>query len=180
MIALGRSFAKVEGWLTTTTGLRFRGIIMPAPEVVSAGEIVEHRLLLKTRPNEPVAAGMLITDPTGRPFLLGRDDTQLSEDTAISKTYRLFRMTGQYSWTRVVSTTDIVTNLPKRVNEQSLGPIYCAIEQYKRLDIDKGTYMAAETKTVITGSPVQFQDKIDTFIVRRITPVFGIYICETE
>jgi hypothetical protein len=178
--SLGRNFSAFEGWLNTTTGLRFRGIIMPASESVSGSQILENRLLLKTRPNEPVSEGMLVLDQAGRPFLLGRDDTQLSEGASIAKTYRMFRMTGQYSWQRAASGTDTVTGLAKRTGQTEMGPIYAAIEHLSNLDVDRGTHMTSVKYQVITSAAVQLQDQIDNHLVRRITQVFGIYVCETE
>ena len=178
--SLGRNFSAFESQLVTTTGRRFRGIIYPASDSVSTTQLVETRLLLRTRPNEPVYPGDLINDPAGRPFLVGRDDTQILLGGAISKTFRLYRCTGSYSWKRPSTFTDPVTNLQQRTGETELGPIWCAVEILSNLDIDRGTHQAAEKHHVITGSPIQLQDKIDTWIVRRVTQVFGIYVAETE
>jgi hypothetical protein len=178
--SLGRNFKRFEGWLTTTTGVRFRGCVLPASDTVAASSLLQNRLLLRTRPLEPVAVGALITDSTGRVFLLGEDDTQLDDGTAVAKTFRMFRMTVQASWKRLQTDTDPVTNLPQRNAFAEIGPLWCAIEILSSIDIDRGTHMAAEKRHVITGAAVQLQDKIDGNTVKRVTPTFGVYVAEIE
>lgn len=179
--SLSRNFGFFESWIKTMTGIRFRGVIQPeTSNNVAPNQTVENRLVLHTRRNEPVQEGMLIIDPAGRPFLIGRDDIQLSDNIQYGKTFRLFRMTGQYSWKRMVTTVDPVTQLPRRSSEQELGPIWAAIEKLSNLDFDRGTHMVAEQHQVITGAAVALGDKIDGLMVRRVTITFGISICETE
>jgi len=177
---LGRNFLRFESWITTIGGSRFRGSIAPAGDSVPGNALVEQRLLLRTRPNEPVVIGSVITDPLGRLFLVGRDDSQVATSFAVARTYRLFAMTYQASWKKLTTVIDPVTTLAQRSGFVEAGPIWCSIEILANMDVDKGTHMGAEKRRVITGSPIQLQDKVDGNIVRRVTPVFGIYIGEIE
>jgi hypothetical protein len=171
-----RYTGRAERWLTTIAGLRFRGSILPAVDSVSPTQLIETRLLLRTRPNEPIVEGTNVTDADGRVFLLGRDDVQHK----LAKTFRMFRMEKLATWERVTSTNDPVTNQPMRTGWQELGPIWCALEILSNLVDDRGSHMTAEKRHVVTGYPILLQDKVDGNIVRRVTPTFGIYVCEIE
>lgn len=177
---LARNMGRFEDWLTTTSGIRFRGVIMPAPDAVSANQIIETRLMLRVRSAEPVNEGLTVIDAAGRVFLMGRDDTQLDTNATIAKTYRLFRMVFNVSWQRAATVADPITQLPKRTAMTEIGPIWCAIEPMGALVTDLGTRMPAELRRVITGAPVQLHDTVNGRLVKRVIPVFGVTIAETE
>jgi hypothetical protein len=172
---LSPNIARFGTPLTTLDGRRFKGVLMPAKDSVPTNEFVGVRLLLRVRRDEPISGGVIIKDHQGRTLLLGEHDY-----VATAKTFRVFVMTGQYSWLRRGEMTDPVTGLKKAGAPIEQGPVWAALEILGSLSADGGTHMPTEKRRVITGAPVALGDQFDGKLVRRVTRIFSLWLLETE
>lgn len=176
MLTLQRVSKRFSTWFRTDTGTEIRGIIMPQKEgSVSASTFAEARFMLHVETREPVQAGMVIFDQYDRPFLVGTHDERRE-----SKVFKLFVMTDHVSWTRAEPQIDIVTGLPKSDEEVEKGPIWCAIEVFGREEVDRALHVGFDRSKVITGAPIQQNDKINGRMVRRLFNTFGVWIGEIQ
>lgn len=181
MRTLDRTLARSLTWLTTLSGTRFRGSILPASEgALPTDTFAEPRLIMRVRRDEPVKAADVVTDGWGRKFLVGDHDLHFIGDHRAFRAHKLFRMTHQLSWKRLQTTIDPVTGQARGSGEIELGPIWCAHEVYGREQADFGLRVLEDRTRVITGAEIALNDKIGDATVRRLTHIFGVWIAETQ
>lgn len=154
--------------------------MLPATDTVGATAFLNPRLLLRVRAKETILAGMIIVDPAGRKFLVGDHDATIDDGWSIARSHALFQMTDSVLWQRNGVGADPVTNLPTDTGPVTVGTIWCAIEHMGAMLADIGTRMFVEKRRVITGSPVKTHDLVDGTLVKRVTPIYGIYVAEIE
>jgi hypothetical protein len=181
MKTLDRTLARSQTWLTTLTGTRFRGSIMPASEgALPTDTFAEARLVLRVRRDEPVKAADVIIDGWDRKYLVAEHDQHFVAGKRADRVFKLFRMTDLLSWKRLETTKDPVTGQARGSSEKELGPIWCALETYGREQPDYGLRVSEDRQRIITGYPIQLNDKIHDATVRRLTSIFGIWVAEVQ
>lgn len=177
-----RSFAGVGDRflkeMATDEGTRFRGAIMPASDQEgSPFEFSAPRLILRTRVEAEVHAGVIFKSPGGPRYLVG-------EHYAVENDYRswrLFQIERKYLWARTIEATDQLTGLKKATaTPQPLGELWGCVEFDRRMFTDPGLRLKTERVTVITNLPVKVGDTLDGQLVTRVTTDLGLYIIEHQ
>lgn len=166
----------------TLAGINFRGVLQPADEgAVPSYDFVYPRLTMRVHPQEPCKTGDTFTDPWGRKHLIGDHDLSLSNDEKLYRVHRIFQVPFELSWSRAVNTTDPVTGFERTsATPQSLGTIWASVELYGRETPDQGLRVQQEIRRIITGYPIRLGDMIDGSSVKRLVPVFGVWLAEIQ
>lgn len=127
------------------------------------------RHVFRVRTGSLLRAGMVIQSPLGAKFIVGDNGPSESWRGSLWNSYRLFAVTGQYSWTRRQTTVDPVTRL-KIEDPQPvvIGQIWAALEPLERELTDREMRQNFEQMRLITGATVLADDMVDN---RRITKV---------
>lgn len=183
MPSLDRLNPRFASRLKTTTGVSFRGTLQPADEgAIPSYDFVYPRLTLRVHKDEPCATRDTFTDAWGRHHLIGDHDMGMSGDNKLYRTHRVFQTPFQLTWKRPVSTTDTLTGFQKTATATptDLGTIWASVELYGREAPDQALRVQEEIRRIITGSAIALGDIVDGSIVKRLVPVFGVWLAEIQ
>ena len=180
MRSLNRGLGLTESWLTREMGGRFRGTIFQSSANLPAEAFSEPRLLLRVRPQEIVSPTMTIVDAGSRRYIVANHDLVLDNDTTISRTFRLYRATHRVSWKATTKTLEPVTGLPRDGPLIEKGPIWAMIETFGKEEVDRSLHIGVDRRRLITGASIALGDQVDNGVVKRLTPIYGIWLAEIQ
>lgn len=182
MPSLDRINPRFANRFQTLSGRHFRGTLQPDDEgSIPSYDFTYPRLTIRVHKDEPCASGDVFTDSWGRHLLLADHDLSLTRDQKLYRVHRVFQVPTQATWMRASNTVDALTGLertsPTRTN---MGDIWIAVEIYGRETPDQGLRVSEETRRIITGAPIQLGDLVDNTPVKRLAPIFGVWLAELQ
>lgn len=177
-----RSFAGVGDRflrdLYTLEGTLFRGTLMPASDREgSALNYSAPRTILRTRAEAEVAPGTIFHSHAAGPLYLIGEHFAAEPDY---RSWRLFLLEAEYTWTRPKQGKDDLLGLPKASagQPQAMGTLWAAIEHDRRMFTDPGLRLKTERVTLITNQPVEVGDLVNGERISRVTRDLGLYVIE--
>jgi len=183
MVSLATVGRRFDSTFQRLDGLAFSGSILPADEgAVSALLFSDERLLLRVPVDCVVTTKDIMVDAFGRYFLLADHAVGQIYDTKLYRVHRLFLLNTQVPWTRVTSSTDTLTGLPKGTGTTSPGggSIWVTLEMYGREPMDNTMRLKEQVRRIITGYDIQLGDLVDGMVVKRLDKVLGVWLAEIQ
>lgn len=153
-----------------------RAIVQRPPDIDRPGaEFTHPSLTCRVRHGSLISTGQIVRLQGGSNYLV----TNHSE-TADWVTHHLFRCDRQVTWTRLTTTVDPLTQLPKASSPTSLGEIWVLWEKMRREFTDLSMRIAQENHLMVTGADVQLDDLIDDMRVKRVNRALGVNVVELQ
>jgi hypothetical protein len=154
-----------------------RGILSETDQNAQPAYVfVQPRHVLRTMSPTAIKVGMVITSPTGAPFIVGANGPSENWHGTLFDSFRLFEPTGQFRWTRRKTTTDPITNQERDDGVTSFGLIWVAIEAMEREVMDSRLRTSFEQSRFITGADVRSDDLIDNRAITKVDKQLGLSI----
>lgn len=133
------------------------------------------RRLLRVEAGVPIDAGIVVRDPEGSTFMLGKHGSSESRGGTLFRSFRMFEATGQFRWEKREKVIDTITMLPKDTGLLPQVPLWGCYEPSPEV-FDRAVRMNFETGRFITNRKVDRDDMIDGRKVTRIDEQLGLYI----
>ena len=149
----------------------FQGIVdEPSQGTIPSYQFTNGRRILRTNPGVPVRAGMVIKTEGGSTFITGT----LGNDDLVFQSFRLFEVTGKYSWQTRGKSINPVTKLPQDTGLISKGDIWGVYEPSSQEVFDRQLHLDLEAGNFITNADIQRDDMINGKRVTRVDGVLGV------
>ena len=156
---------------------QFRGLVTETEQSVPPSySFVTPRHILRTPAQTPVKVGMVIQTPLGEKYIVGDSGPSETYQGPLWRSYRLFVVTGRYSWKTRRKVIDPVTGLPRDDGMIDNGMIYAAVEALDREAFDRKVRASIEQSRFITGQSVKLDDELDGSKVVLADRQLGIII----
>ncbi len=144
----------------------------PPQGSVASYQFTEPRRLMRLLPNQSVPVPCVIRNKSGDVFIVA----DLGSSVDVFRSYRLFDVTGQYTWERRGKQVDPVTNLPKDSKvSQNLGLIWGVMEPQPE-QFDRQIRSSFEINRFVTNKPIQLDDIVNGERVMRVDQLMGVYV----
>lgn len=134
------------------------------------------RLVLRVNPTSQIRTGMVVETPSGEKLLVGENGPSESWRGTLWRSYRMFAVTRQVSWTRRVFSEDPITQLKRDIGEQEMGTPWLAVEPMDRETADPKLKRTFETTRFISGADIQADDLIDGHQVTKCDLQLGLRV----
>lgn len=134
------------------------------------------RRLLRVEDGIPVNTGMVIRDPEGTVYMLGKHGSSESRGKTLFRSFRMFEANAQYTWEKRSKEVDPITKLQKDTGLVVHAMIWGCYEPSPEV-FDRAVRTNFETGRFITNRLVDRDDVIDGRKVTRVDEQLGIYIC---
>lgn len=144
----------------------------PPQGSVPAYQFTEPRRLIRMRPEQSIPVPCVIKNKANDVFLVA----DLGTSVDVFKSYRLFDVTGQYTWQRRIKEIDAVTRLPKDDTQLEMLGLVWGVMEAQPEQFDRQIRSSFEINRFITNRPVLINDIIDGQRVMRIDRMMGIYV----
>lgn len=120
--------------------------------------------------------GMVVQTPAGMRYLVGENGPSEQTEGTLWMSFRLYQITGRYSWVRRTTTIDPITKTPRAGAPTALGNIWAVIEPTDREEPDRKMQLSMEKARFLSGHPVEADDLLGPYRVLRSDHVLGVYI----
>lgn len=137
---------------------------------------VRPRHVFRTPSPTAVTSKMVIQSPFGDKYLVGANGPSDTWRGQLWQSFRVFEVTGQYSWKRRGKVKDPITKTDRDGPPQEMGPIWAVIESLDREQSDREMREFFEQSRFITGHPVKQGDMLDNRSVSKVDEQLGLYI----
>ena len=136
------------------------------------------RLVLRTVANGLMKPGMVIESPEGHKYIAGFNGPSEHISGTLWDSFRMFTATDQVDWYRRGKVLDNVTQLEHDSGAEKVQdtPIWVAIEQISREQLDRKIHGSFETATFISAAPVLADDILGDRKVTRSDLQLGLKI----
>jgi hypothetical protein len=179
MVSLAKVGRRFEVPLVVVEGGRgtLSGVITEADQKqIPVYAFVNPRHVLRTPMVSAARVGMVIRTPAGALYILGENGPSEQREGTLWQSWRLFEVTGRYSWKRRNKVIDPATQLERDDGYEDMGPIYCALEPLDREVGDFRMSASFEQSRIITGRDVRHDDLVDGRKVTRADRTLGVVI----
>lgn len=182
MVSLQTVGRRFESLLHTESGVPFYGTIEPNSEGrLPAYDMAEPRQILRVDHAAPVQTGDIIMDIVGRRFLLANHDVAFGYNKIEYRSHRLFPVNVRLRWEREDASVDNLTGLKRGDGSRVLiDQIWCLQERMERQFTDITIRVKEDVKRIMMAKQPELNDIIDNRVVRRVDPVLGVYVVETQ
>lgn len=137
---------------------------------------VAPRHVLRVEHPTAFSDGTVIRSPGGDVYLVGYNGPSETWHGTLWKSFRLFRISGQYSWERRTRVQDPITRVDKEGPVEDKGLIWAVIEPMDREQSDREMRQNFEQARFITNAAVVADDVIDGRRVTKVDRQLGLSI----
>lgn len=155
---------------------QFSGVMSePSSGEMPASQFTYARRQLRVDAKSPVAAGMVVRDSDGTPFLLAEHGNSESRGTTLFRSLRMFQLTKQYPHQVREKRVDPITQLDYDIGLSAEVPIWGAYEPTAE-QAGGAIPVKFETGRFITGVEVALDEIVDGKQVTRVDRQLGVYM----
>lgn len=155
----------------------FHGVLSEAEQNSQPTYVFAHpRKVLRVAPNCPIKLGMLVLTPTGERLLVGDNGPSETWRGALWRSFRMFAVTRQVTWTRRRFSIDPITQLRRDIGEEAMGTPWMSIEPMDRETNDSKLHHSFETVRFISGEEIQADDLLDGHPVTKCDVQLGLRV----
>lgn len=181
MISLRTAGSRFKSKMVTENGVPFLGTVEQLGEGrVPSYDFSEPRLLLRVNPVHPLNAGIIITDPAHRRWLLAENDTVFSSDKLQWVTFRMLLINSYPHWQREGSVVDTLTGQERGSTMDDRGHIWALTERTEREFQDNTLRAKEQSKRIFTAATLELDDWLDKMRVKRVDRIWGITLAEVQ
>lgn len=149
----------------------FKGVIDDPTETVP-NQLTGLRRSLRINLSTPVSTGMVIKTLTGSIYILA----DFADSTNLFRSFRLFEVTGQYTWGTRTKGVDVVTGLAKDSGMIDNGLIYGLYEPTSSNIFDRQLHREFENVQFITNRHIVADDLVDGKRVASVHDALGVRV----
>lgn len=159
------------------TGRSFPATLQPVEDMkIYNDDYFQVRQILRVfPPTKGIRAGDVVQENTGVWYLLGEYDHRWNYTS-----FRAYPCNQQLLWTRMETTVDPLTGLPRGTTAVTLGEPWVLSEVITREARGGDIKTKEEITRVLTGAPVELNDKLAGRTVMKVTPALGIRVLELQ
>lgn len=160
----------------TLTGKRIVGHLWQRPPVnAGASSFLASRRTLKVPVDSPAVPGDVITLLGGGKFILLNGSDSEAGGTRVYRLFTLLQTDRQMTLKRSQTEIHRVTGMAGKTSDVVIGQFWCVFEPLTQVeDINFPT-----TKyRIVSAAPMQVGDTIDTYSVKRVDMLLGVYVAE--
>ena len=144
----------------------------PPQGAVASYQFTEPRRIIRLRPEQSIPVPSIIKNGANDIFLVA----DLGSSVGVFKSYRLFDITGQYTWQRRKKKIDPVTRLPLDDTELETIDVVWGVMESQPEQFDRQIRSSFEINRFITNKAIQRDDIVDGQRVMRVDRMMGIYV----
>lgn len=152
-------------------GVKFHGYLTRPPMSQTKNKLPKRILMVKLP--STVRVGDVVVSPNGSKMIL----MQHPDHTVGMNMFQVAAVTQEYTWERPVKIMDPVARVLRDNGYQNLGTIYGSMEHLDDLSMEQ---MIIHQYQILTGQPVQPDDRIGGKIVENIRVVLGVNLVELK
>lgn len=134
------------------------------------------RLTLRVKVKGLLTPGVALQSPDGVVYLVGYNGPSENHSGHLWDSFRLFKATGQVSWSRRQVVEDLVTGLPRDAGVVEIGTVWAVIEQIDRESFDRKIQTSIEQARYITAAKVLADDLLNGRQVTRADEQLGLMV----